>query len=420
MGMDVKRDPAILKKKRRRQFLLLAVVVAAVGGVSAWVSQLEPAAPSVAYSSLYLGTVKRGNIMREVHGAGTLKPEDIRIVTSRASGRVERIILRAGAMVKPGTPILELTNPDLRQQLNDAKLNWDAAEAALKLAQSQFRTTRAREDSNVATAQSRYNVALAELAAQTKLQEQGLVSDLTIKRLQATVDQEKNALEMANKQREATIATEESSLAPAATAARTAKARHETVTAQVDDLIVKSPMAGILQEVSLEVGVSVQAGASLGRVSDPTKLKAEVRISETTTRDLAIGQIAKIDTRVGIVKGHVSRIDPASTGGTVGVDVTLDEPLPVGARPDLSVDGTIELQRLENVLYVESPTFGQENATITLFKVLPNRDATRTQVTLGKRSVQFVEVVKGLEVGDQVVLSDMSQYDGFERVRITG
>jgi HlyD family secretion protein len=358
--------------------------------------------------------------MREVHGAGTLKPEDIRIVTSRASGRVERIILRAGATVKPGTPILELTNPDLRTQLNDAKLAWDAAEANLKLAQSGLRTQRAREDSNVATAQSRYNVAVADYTAQKKLQEQGLVSDLVVKRLEATVEQEKNALEMSQKQREATISMEESTLAPATTAARTAKARYETITQQVDDLIVKSPMAGILQEVTLEVGVSVQAGANLGRVSDPTKLKAEVRISETTTRDLAIGQIAKIDTRVGIVRGHVSRIDPASTGGTVGVDVTLDEPLPVGARPDLSVDGTIELQRLENVLYVESPTFGQENATITLFKVQPNRDAIRTPVTLGKRSVQFVEVVKGLEVGDQVVLSDMSQYDGFERVRITG
>jgi HlyD family secretion protein len=323
--MDVKRDPAILKRKRRRQFLLLAVVIAAVGGVSAWVSTLEPAAPSVAYSSLYLGTVKRGNIMREVHGAGTLKPEDIRIITSRASGRVERIILRAGAVVKPGTPILELTNPDLRTQLNDAKLAWDAAEANVKLAQSGLRTQRAREDSNVATAQSRFNVAVAELAAQKELHAQGLVAELTIKRLQATVDQEKNALEMAQKQREATIATEESTLAPTTTAARTAKARYETVSQQVDDLLVKSPMAGILQEVSVEVGVSVAAGGSLGRVSDPTKLKAEVRISETTTRDLAIGQIAKVDTRNGVVRGHLSRIDPAAGGGPGGVDLTLDE-----------------------------------------------------------------------------------------------
>ena len=216
--------------------------------------------------------------MREVHGAGTLKPEDIRIVTSRASGRVERIILRPGAVVKPGTPILELTNPDLRQQQNDAKLAWTAAEAALKLAQSTFRTTRSREDSNVSTAKSRYNVAVAEFQAQKKLQEQGLVSDLVIKRLEASVDQEKTALEMAEKQRDATIATEESTLAPESTAATTAKARYETVTQQVDDLLVKSPMAGILQEVTLEVGVSVQAGGNLARVSDSrrsSRLKSE-------------------------------------------------------------------------------------------------------------------------------------------------
>lgn len=420
MGMDVKRDPAILKRKRRNQMFLGAVALVAVAGISWWVSQLEPAAPSVAYSSLYMGTVKRGNIMREVHGAGTLRPEDIRIITSRASGRVERLILQAGAILKPGTPILELVNPDLRNQLQDSKLAWNAAEATLKLAQSNLRTQRAREDSNVATAKSRYNVAVADYTAQKKLQEQGLVSDLVVARLEAAVEQEKNALEMATKTRDATIATEESTLAPASTAASTAKARHEQLTLQVEDLIVKSPMAGILQEVSVVVGVSVAAGGNLGRVSDPTKLKAEVRISETTTRDLAIGQIAKIDTRVGIVRGHVSRIDPASQGGTVGVDVTLDEPLPVGARPDLSVDGTIELQRLENVLYVESPTFGQENQKITLFKVLPNRDAVRTPVRLGKRSVQYVEILEGLQVGDQVVLSDMSQYDGFEKVRITG
>ena len=400
--------------------VLGGVLLAAVAGISYWVSGLEPAAPSVQYSSLYLGTVKRGNIMREVHGAGTLKPEDIRIVTSRASGRVERIILRAGAPVKAGTPILELVNPDLRQQQSDAKLAWSAAEANLKLAQSNLRTQRAREDSSVASAQSRRNVAAAELNAQKKLGEQGLVSELTIKRLEAALDQEENALQMAIKTREATISTEESTLAPASVQATTQKQRFEQVTLQVEDLTVKSPMAGILQEVSLEVGASVAAGGPLARVSDPTKLKAEVRISETTTRDLAIGQIAKIDTRVGVVRGHVSRIDPAATGGTVGVDVTLDEALPAGARPDLSVDGTIELQRLENVLYVESPTFGQENSKITLFKLLPNRDAVRTQVVLGKRSVQFVEVVEGLQVGDQVVLSDMSQYDGFERVRIAG
>jgi HlyD family secretion protein len=177
-------------------------------------------------------------------------------------------------------------------------------------------------------------------------------------------------------------------------------------------------MTGLLQAVSVEIGQQVNPGVSLARVSDPSKLKAEVRISETQTRDLAIGQVAKIDTRSGIVKGHVSRISPASEGGTVGVDVTIDEPMPVGARPDQSVDGVIELQRLENVLYVESPTFGQENTTISLFKVEANGDALRTPVKLGRRSVQFVEILEGLKEGDMVILSDMQQYEDHNKIRL--
>lgn len=418
--MDVKRDPAILRRKRRNQYLLGGLALVGVAGVSWWVSRLEPAAPSVAYSSLYFGTVKRGDIMREVHGAGTLVPEDIRWVTSRASGRVERIIIFPGAVVQPGTAILELSNPDLKQAVTDAKLAWSAAEARLKLQQANLRTLRSREESNVANAQSQFNVARNELEAQKKLQEQGLVSDLNIQRLQASLDQARNSLDIATKQRDNTIATEEAQLAPDTVAAATQKARFDQLTEQMNDLLVKSTMSGILQAVPVEVGQSVGASTNLARVSDPTRLKATVRISETQGRDLAIGQPARVDTRNGIVRGHVSRIDPAAVGGTVGVDVILDEALPAGARPDLSVDGTIELQRLVNVLYVESPTFGQEGGSILLFKVLPNRDAVRTPVKLGKRSVQFVEVVEGLQVGDQVVLSDMSQYDGFDKVRITG
>ncbi len=418
--MDVKRDPAILKRKRRKQALLGVLGLGAVAAMSVWVMRLEPAVPSVAYSSLYFGTVKRGDIMREVHGAGTLVPEDIRWITSRAPGRVERVVLQPGATVKVGTVILELTNPELRQQVDDAKLSWNASEAQLQLQQVNLRTQRAREDSNVLNAQSQYNVAAAELEAQKQLQAQGLVSDLTIKRLQAALDQAKNALDIATKQRDSTIATEDSQLAPARVAAATQKARFEQLAQQLADLQVKSTMSGILQLIGVEVGQSVGSGTNLARVSDPTQLKAQIRISETMTRDLAIGQPARVDTRSGIVRGHVSRIDPASQQGTVGVDVTLDGALPPGARPDLSVDGTIELQRLTDVLYVESPTFGQEGGTITLFKVLPNRDAVRTAVQLGKRSVQYVQVVDGLQVGDQVVLSDMSQYDGHDRIRISG
>jgi HlyD family secretion protein len=333
---------------------------------------------------------------------------------------VERIVIHPGATVKPGTLILELSNPDLHQQVADAKLSWSAAEARLKLVRANLETQRAREESNVANARSQFNVAQSELEAQKQLAAQGLVAELEIKRRQAQLDQARNTLEMAIKQRDSTIATEESQLAPDSVAATTQKARYEQLAQQLEDLQVKSTMSGTLQLVNVEVGQSVGANTNLARVSDPTRLKANVRISETQGKDLAIGLPARVDTRQGIVRGFVSRIDPSATGGTIGVDVSIEDELPAGARPDLSVDGTIELQKLEDVLYVESPTFGQEGGKIMLFKVLPNRDAVRTQVTLGKRSVQFVEVVSGLEVGDQVVLSDMSQYDGHDKIRITG
>lgn len=419
MAMDVKRDPAILKRKRQRQMLAGGLATVAVIAVSVWVSGLEPAAPSVPEATLYYGTVKRGDIMREVHGAGTLVPENITWITTLASGRVERIIARPGATVKPGTVILELSNPDLRQQVMDAKMNWEASKAALENAKANLRTQLNREETSVSNAQSQYNVALSEFEANKQLQVQGLVSELIIKRLQASLDQAGNALAMAKKQVENTKATEESQLAAPAASANSQKSRFDQLTAQLVDLQVKSTMTGQVQEIGVDVGQQVGPNTNLARVSDPTRLKAEVRISETMTKDLAIGQMAKVDTRNGIIKGHVSRIDPAAVGGTVGVDVILDEPLPAGARPAQSVDGTIELQRLVNVLYVESPTFGQENSTIQLFKVLPTRDAVRTTVRLGKRSVQFVEVMEGLQVGDKVVLSDMSQYDGFDRVRIS-
>jgi HlyD family secretion protein len=217
---------------------------------------------------------------------------------------------------------------------------------------------------------------------------------------------------------DASIETESSQLAPQEASVSQARARFDQLSRQLDGLHVKSDMSGLLQTVGVEVGAQVGPSTNLARVSDPQRLKATVRISETQTRDLAIGQVAKIDTRSGIVRGRVSRIDPASQGGTVGVDVTIEEPLPAGARPDQSVDGIIELQRLENVLYVESPTFGQENAPISLFKVLPNKDAVRVTVKLGRRSVQFVEVVEGLIEGDRVILSDMQAYEDRDRVRI--
>lgn len=416
--MDVKRDPAILKRKQRNRLIGGVIAVAAVIGLTVAVSQLQPAAPTVAGSAVYSGTVKRGPMVREVRGAGTLVPEDIRWISTTATGKVERLILRAGAEVHPGTVILELSNPDLKQQVSDAELAWKAAVAQLDNARSNQATSRLSQENAVSDAQGAYNVAQSDLDSNKALNAQGIVADQQIKVKQQTVDSAKNRLELAKKQLQMLLETEKSQLAPQEAAVSSARARFDQLSRQLSDLFVKSNMAGRLQAVPVEVGQQVGPGTNLARVSDPTRLKAEVRISETQTKDLAIGQLAKIDTRNGIVKGHVTRIDPASSGGTVGVDVTIDEPLPAGARPDQSVDGVIELQRLENVLFVESPTFGQENSTVMLFKFTSPSEAERTAVKLGRRSVSFVEVIDGLKEGDRVILSDMQQYDGHQRLRI--
>jgi HlyD family secretion protein len=418
MAMDVKRDPAILKRKQRNRLIGGVIAVAAVIGLTVAVSQLQPAAPTVAGSAVYSGTVKRGPMVREVRGAGTLVPEDIRWISTTATGKVEKLVLRAGAKVTPGTVILELSNPDLKQQVSDAELAWKAAVAQLENARSNQATSRMSQESAASDAQGAYLVAQSDLEANKILNAQGIVADQQIKVKQQTVDSAKNRLELAKKQLQVLLDTEKSQLAPQEAAVSSARARYDQLSRQLADLSVRSNMSGLLQAVPVEVGQQVGPGTNLARVSDPTRLKAEVRISETQTRDLAIGQLAKIDTRNGVIKGHVTRIDPASAGGTVGVDVTLDEALPLGARPDQSVDGVIELQRLENVLFVESPTFGQENSTVMLFKFTSPSEAERTAVKLGRRSVSFVEVIDGLKEGDRVILSDMQQYDGHSRLRI--
>jgi len=418
--MDKQRDPAILKRKKRNRMIAAVVVGLSVVALTVAVSRLEPAAPSVADSEsvLYFGTVKRGPFTREVRGAGTLVPEEIRWITATTTGRVERLVLQPGASVEPGTVILELSNLDLQQSFRSAELDLQTALANMANQKATIANARLTQEASIVDFESAYEVALADLQTNQSLAETGLVSRFTVRQKQAAVDRAKNQLELARKQLASSVETAASQLAPTEAAVNQRRAEVDRLRRQLDDLRVKATMSGQLQVVSVEVGASVAPGAQLARVSDPTRLKAVVRISETQTRDLAPGQLADIDTRNGHVKGKVTRIDPASTQGTVGVDVTLEGPLPAGARPDLGIDGTIELERLTNVLYVESPAFGQENSTISLFKVLPTREAVRTPVKIGRRSVQFVEVVEGLVEGERVVLSDMSQYDSFDRLRL--
>jgi HlyD family secretion protein len=416
--MDMKRDPAILRAKKRRQALFIAAGVVVIIGISVAVARLEPAVPTVSAATLWPGTVKRGPMVREVRGTGTLVPEEIRWVTATTSGRVERIVLQPGAEVKPGTVIIELSNPDLKQSVASAELDWRTAVAQLANQRAVMATTRLSLEGAARDAESNHSVATADLDANQSLADLGLVAGLTLKQKQAAVDQAKTRMELARRQFASAVENHEFQLAPFEASVNQRKAEFDRLARQLSDLQVTSTMSGLLQLVNVEVGQQVAPGSNLARVSDPTRLKAQIRISETQTKDLAIGQKAAIDTRSGVIPGRVTRIDPASQGGTVGVDVMLDGPLTPGARPDLSVDGTIELERLADVLFVESPAFGQENSTISLFRIAADGQASRVPVKIGRRSVQFVEVVDGLQEGDRVILSDMSQYDGYDRLRL--
>ena len=418
--MDQKRDPAILRRKKIRRGIFVGLGVVALAAVSVAVSRLRPAAPLVPAGVPWIEPVKRGEMIRNIHGSGTLVPEDIRWIASTTSGRVERLVLRPGAIVKPDSVILELSNPDLQQSARNAELALNSAMAQLENQRASLRTSRATQENAVKDAESQYTLAREDLDANRQLADQGLVSQLTVKQKQSVVDTAKNRLDLSKEQLQIAIENEKSQLAPQQATVNQQKAVFDNFQRQLEDLKVKATISGVLQVVPVELGQQVAAGTNLARVADPSTLKAVVRISETQTKDLSPGQRAEIDTRNGPpLKGHVVRIDPSSTGGTVGVDVTLEDPLHPGDRPDLSVDGTIELERLRDVVYMSRPAFGQENSSITIFKLTPDgSEAVRTPVKLGKAAVTTIVIQDGLKPGDQVVLSDMSQYDAYDRVRI--
>ena len=416
--VDIKRDPAILKKKRMRQSAYAVAGVIAIIMVTIGVSRLKPAAPEVERSTVWIDVVKRGPMTRAVRGAGRLVPEEIRWITSRTSGRVERIVLRPGAQVSPGTVIVELSNPQLQQQVLQSRLAAESAQAALRNQRATLQSQLLQQEAGLVRVRSEHETAKSQLEARSELAKQGLLSSLELKQYQANESQLRNQL--ASEEKRLAIAKEnmEAQLSPLVAAVNQSTAEYQLRAQELEALKVKADMSGVVQAVPVEVGASVGAGAQIARVSNPTRLKAELQIAETQTRDLAIGQMAEIDTRSGIVRGRVSRIDPAAVGGTVGVDVSLEGDLPAGARPDLSVDGTIQLEHLPDVIQVGAPAAGAENSTITLFKLDGNGEAHRVQVKLGRRSVSVVEVIEGLQPGDQVILSDMSQYDANDRVRI--
>jgi HlyD family secretion protein len=415
--MDIAR-PDRTRRKRIRRALYGSVAVLAVGAITLGLSKLKPAAPGVERSTVWIDTVKRGPMVRDVRGQGTLVPEDIRWIPATTQGRVERIRLRPGTTVEASSVILDLSNPQLEQELGDAELKLNGAQASLTNLKVQSQNEALAQEATTANIEADSKKAALQVEANEQLAKKGLVSDMTLKQSRLDADQLSSRYAIARKQLASYSESIQARLAVQQSEVEQARAAVRLRRQQVDDLHVHAGFAGVLQVVPVDVGQQVAPGANLARVADPSRLKAELKIPETQAKDIQPGQTASIDTRVGVVAGKVVRIDPSVQNGTVTVDVVMTEPLPKGARPDLSVDGTIELERLRDVLFVGRPAFGQDQSAVGLFKVQPDGSASRVQVKLGATSVNVVEIRSGLNVGDQVILSDMSNWDAFERVRL--
>jgi HlyD family secretion protein len=423
--VDIARPESVIRKKKLKRVAYAVVSLLAIGLITAFVSRLRPAAPSVEKGTIWPGVVERGPMVRNVRGTGTLVPEDTRWIPATTAGRVEKIVLRSGADVKPDSVVVELSNPELEQTVVEARLQLEAAQAQLTNRRAELDSALLTQRSATANIESEARQAQMRAEADAALLKEGLVDSLTAKISRSRADDLTNRTTIERKRLEVAEDTLKSQLAVQEAEVTRLRTTYDLRRQQLDKLKVRAGINGVLQVVPVEVGAQMAAGANIARVADPTRLKAELRIPETQARDVEIGQSAEIDTRNGVVQGKVSRIDAAATNGTVTVDVSLVGELPRGARPDLTVDGTVTLERLENVVFVGRPAFGQENSTITLFKVVdgcrvPQMDceAYRTQVKFGRGAVSVIEVVEGLKPGDQVVLSDMSQWDAHDRVNL--
>jgi HlyD family secretion protein len=416
--MDVPRTGIAAKKRKRRIMIIVASLLGLIV-VTFAISRLKPAVPSVDRSTVWVDTVKRGPMVRQVRGLGTLVPEEIRWIAAGTEGRVEKIVLRPGAKVEPDSLILEMSSPELEQEAHDAESKAKGAESELTTLRATLQKDLLNQEAATAQVHSEYEQARMERQTNDQLARNGLVADLVYKTSQVKEAELKNRDEIELKRLSFARDSIEPQLASKQAAVEQANQLAKLKLDQVDQLHVKAGMSGVLQQLPVEVGQRLKVGDNLARVADPTKLKAEVKIAETQAKDIQLNQSAVVDTRNGTVKGHVTRVNPAVEQGTVTVDVAFDEPLPKGARPDLSVDGTIELERLNDVVYVGRPAFGQENSKVGIFKLVDGgSEAIRTQVMLGKSSVNTIEIQGGLQPGDQVILSDTSAWDSHDRIRL--
>jgi HlyD family secretion protein len=411
--------PRKAPNRKVRRMIMAAAGILLVAAITLGLSKLKPAAPTVEKNTVWIDKVKRGLMLRQVRGTGTLVPEIVQWIPAATDGRVERIFILPGSIVKADSILLELSNPELQLQARDAELQLQAAFAEFENIRAKLQNENMDQEAAAAQVKSDYLEAQLRAEADQSLAKEGLVPDITLKISKAKAEELALRYEIEKKRLGVHQESIKAQLNVQQTKVDQLKAAYQLRKDQVNALKVQAGTAGVLQQLPVQVGQRVIPGATLAKVAQPEKLKAELKIAETQAKDILIGQEASIDTRNGIIPGHVIRIDPAVQNGTVTVDAALDGPLPKGARPDLTVDGTVELERLDNVLYVGRPASGQDESSITLFKM--DRDGTnahRVKVKLGRSSVNTIEVIEGLSEGDSVILSDMSQWDQFDHIRL--
>jgi len=402
-----------------RRIVMLTAAVLLIGGVTFGLSRLRPAAPSVDRATVWSDDVKRGPMVLEVRGIGTLIPVNIVWIPAQTEAQVDKIVLRPGAIVKPDSIILELNNITLKKDALDAEFQLKAAEADYANLQVQVNSDLLNQKAAEAAVRSEYEQAKIQYEVDEKLYSEGIGSIVTARLSKVKQDQLAIRAQLEGDRTKNTADAAQSKLQAQASHVQQQRALYELRKAELDALHVRAGISGVLQLVPVEEGQHVTPGFNLARVADPTKLKAEIKVAETQAKDVVIGLKATVDTRNGIVNGHVFRIDPSVQNGTVTVDVAMDETLPPGARPDLSVDGTIEIENLKDVLFVGRPVHGAPQSTISLFKLTPDgSEASRVNVKIGRSSVNTVEIKDGLQVGDRVILSDMSQWDNNDRIRL--
>jgi HlyD family secretion protein len=418
--MDIAR-PEFKLQKRRRQAVLIVIVVIAVGAVAVGVSRLRPAAPSVERGTVWTDTVKRGSMLRQVHGLGSLIPsqESVRQIPAETEATVVSIRMLPGSQVKADSILLEMSNPQVEQAALDAQLQLKAAEAEYQSQRVKLESDLMSQKAGAATVNADYSQAKRQADTDKALFDLGVISGLAYKASKGKSDELTTRNDLETQRLEIGQKVIESQLAEQLAKVDQTRALAALKKKQLDALQVRAGIDGILVDLPLQVGQHVQPGTMLAKVVQPNHLMAELKISETQARDVQFGEPAAVDTHNGIISGTVMRVDPAVQNGTVTVDVKLISELPKGARPDLSVDGTIDLERLDNVLYVGRPAFGQENSTISLFKLdADGKEAERVPVKVGRESVNSIQVIEGVRAGDTVILSDMSRWDKTDRIRL--